>query len=160
WLDLRGDGTVVRSLGHCWSLSVEEQFYLVWPFIVRALSERGLVRLSVAVAIGSLALRIVLHVIGADPELSYALTPCRADALTLGALAAVVIRKKEWIDWLGPRLPRAILLSFGLLGLCGLAGGGFARINTVTQTAGYSALAITSALIILRATLEAAGTRG
>src|SRR5262249_1172087 len=151
WLTLRGQG--VRSLGHCWSLSVEEQFYLVWPFVVRLLAERGLIRLCVVVAVGSLIFRIAIRMTGADPDLAYELTPSRADALTLGALSAVVIRKKEWIDWLAPRLPRATLFTLGLLALIGLAGGGFARSNAVTQTAGYTMLAIASALVILRSTL-------
>ena len=99
-------GGEVDALGHCWSLSVEEQFYLLWPFAVRFLGERGLVRLCVGVAVASLLLRVGLRAAGANPELAYELTPARADALALGALAAIAARRSDWLTWLEPRLGR------------------------------------------------------
>jgi peptidoglycan/LPS O-acetylase OafA/YrhL len=153
-------GGGVDALGHCWSLSVEEQFYLLWPFAVRLLGERGLVRLCVGVAVAALLLRVGLRLAGADPELCYELTPARADALTLGALGAVAVRREAWVAWIAPRLGRATAVTAGLLVVVGLAGGGLARSNAVTQTAGYTVLAVASALVILQVTIETARGRG
>lgn len=157
-LSLIDDG--VRPLGHCWSLSVEEQFYLLWPLAVRFLRERALARLCIAVAVAALLLRTGLRLAGARVELCYELLPARADALALGALAAVVIRRDDFLTRIAPRLGRATVAALVLLGVVGLAGKGLARTNIVTQTAGYTAVAVASALIIVRATVETAQGQG
>jgi peptidoglycan/LPS O-acetylase OafA/YrhL len=152
--------SAVDSLGHCWSLSVEEQFYLLWPFAVRLLDDRGLVRLCAGIAVAALALRVGLRLAGESPELAYELTPARADALALGALGAVVIRRRAWVEWIAPRLGRATAAAWGILAVAALAGGFLARTGAVTETAGQTALAVVSALVILQATLQTAGGEG
>ena len=153
-------GGAVSSLGHCWSLSVEEQFYLLWPVAVRLLDERGLVRLCLGVAVAALALRVGLLLAGESPDLAYELTPSRADALALGALAALAVRRPAWTRWIAPRLGRATAAALGLVAVIAALGGFLARTNAVTQTAGYTALAVLSALVILQATLETARGEG
>jgi peptidoglycan/LPS O-acetylase OafA/YrhL len=78
-------------LAHFWSLAVEEQFYLVWPFAVFALERRKLISLTVACFIAALALRFVLpnwlHHLSV-----YTLMPARMDALAAGAFLALVAR--------------------------------------------------------------------
>ena len=73
-----------------WSLSVEEQFYLVWPLVVCRLSERGLVRLCVGIVAGALLLRLSLTAAGVDWSWLYFVTPARADSLAAGALLALL----------------------------------------------------------------------
>ena len=48
-------------LGHTWSLSLEEQFYLVWPLILGFLPKRSALRFSVAVIVVSPALRVAAY---------------------------------------------------------------------------------------------------
>jgi peptidoglycan/LPS O-acetylase OafA/YrhL len=146
----------ITTLGHCWSLSVEEQFYLLWPLAVRALADRGLARLCVGVAVASLLLRVGIRLGGANPELAYALTPSRADALTLGALAAIVVRHDDWRARITPHLGRLLAGSVALLVVTAALGGGLSRTNPITQTAGYTLLAVASALLILRVTIDTA----
>lgn len=43
-----------------WSLSVEEQFYLIWPLIIRRLSRRGFTILCIAIVLLTPALRFAL----------------------------------------------------------------------------------------------------
>jgi peptidoglycan/LPS O-acetylase OafA/YrhL len=76
-----------------WSLAVEEHFYLVWPFVVRALDERRLLLVCAAVAVGSFAVRCALVFGGAEPVAAYVLTPARLDTLATGAALAIAARR-------------------------------------------------------------------
>ncbi len=79
-----------EHLNHLWSLAIEEQFYLVWPWIVRALPPERLKRACVAIVIGAFSLR-VLSVCGSGWELGaiYLATPMRMDGLAIGSWIAV-----------------------------------------------------------------------
>jgi peptidoglycan/LPS O-acetylase OafA/YrhL len=87
----------VDGLGMTWSLAVEEQFYLTLPLYIRSIGERWLVR---ALAIGVLSapvLRNVLLQMRSDDWVGiYTMMLCRADALLLGVLAAVLLRNEKW----------------------------------------------------------------
>lgn len=78
------------GLGVTWSLAIEEQFYLVWPFLVLWLSRRWLLRLAFSTLVFSLLLRLSLLQSGAHWWSVYALTPCRVDALAVGAALALL----------------------------------------------------------------------
>jgi peptidoglycan/LPS O-acetylase OafA/YrhL len=78
------------ALAHTWSLSLEEQFYIVWPFVVA-----GLVRLGCARAVGLLlgcwavmtAVRGALFVAGLN-AIAYN-SPLHATGMLLGAALAL-----------------------------------------------------------------------
>jgi peptidoglycan/LPS O-acetylase OafA/YrhL len=72
------------SISHLWSLAVEEQFYLVWPFVVWWLPER---RLALAIAVMVLVAPISRMLIG-GPMNSVLPTSC-LDSLGAGALLAL-----------------------------------------------------------------------
>ncbi|MFT3767443.1 MAG: acyltransferase [Minicystis sp.] len=77
-----------------WSLAIEEQFYLVWPLVVLACSRRALVKVSAGAIGAALAIRMVMVlVLHRDPHETYVLTPCRMDALAVGALLAALARE-------------------------------------------------------------------
>src|SRR5579863_6290344 len=88
-------------LGHLWSLAVEEQFYLIWPWLLllllglRAASQhcRGrywLAAAALALAAASAAEMILLYHPGYDPTRVYDGTDTRAFALMIGAALAFV----------------------------------------------------------------------
>lgn len=71
---------------HLWSLAVEEQFYIVWAFVVSFVPLRYLKKViigSIIVAIGS---RMYLAFFSQSWMGILTLTPCKMDSLGLGAL--------------------------------------------------------------------------
>ncbi len=79
------------AIDQFWSLAIEEQFYLVWPVIVLGRSRATVVRFCLAIFGIALLTRIGFGFAG-NYDAIYVLTPCRADALAAGAMAAVAVR--------------------------------------------------------------------
>ncbi|MFZ0300350.1 MAG: acyltransferase [Candidatus Sulfotelmatobacter sp.] len=91
---LRNPSGATGPLGVAWSLAVEEQFYLVWPLVVRFCSEAQLRKIAIAVICISPALRFYLSLHQVD---LYSNTFCRLDGLMAGALLAVLIRSDSFL---------------------------------------------------------------
>jgi peptidoglycan/LPS O-acetylase OafA/YrhL len=144
----------VGLLGHTWSLAVEEQYYLVWPLAVWALTQRGLVRLSLAIVAGAFLLRVVLRATGVAPELIYSSTVTRADALAMGGLVAIAARRADGAAWLRRHLDRWTVLLIAALAVVTVASHALSRKQIITQTFGYSILALAFAVLIAWAVLQ------
>jgi peptidoglycan/LPS O-acetylase OafA/YrhL len=145
-------------LGHFWSLAVEEQFYLVWPFVVLAFGRRALVRLCAAVMLGSLLLRVLLHA-GDLATAAYVLTPARMDALAAGALVALIARGPGGLAAVAPA-SRIVgwACAAGVLGLVAFLGGLPAE-HLVVGTVGYSLLALLAGALLVSVVRAPAGSR-
>ncbi|MGH9091473.1 MAG: acyltransferase family protein [Acidimicrobiales bacterium] len=83
-------------LGHLWSLAIEEQFYLVWPFLVLAGltwvgNRRALIAITLVMAAGSAVAMAALYGPGTDPTRVYDGTDTRAFALLIGAALALAL---------------------------------------------------------------------
>lgn len=101
-------------IGHCWSLCVEEQFYLIWPFIVYQVRKRkSLVKICLAVIVLSPIARAVLSMTVSPQllrmELFYRSLPTRLDSLLVGGLVALMLRGPE--EGIVRRLRRPVLFS-------------------------------------------------
>jgi peptidoglycan/LPS O-acetylase OafA/YrhL len=98
-------------VSHFWSLAVEEHFYLVWPCIVLVSSRATLLRVCVFAVVLALALRLFMAQLGAGEVALLTVTPCRLDALCIGAFIAVAARP-DGID----RLARIAKPALGVTG--------------------------------------------
>lgn len=99
WMALHG--TFGYLLSPTWSLAVEEQFYLTLPGIVRYINRGYLAYVFGAGILLAPVLRMLCYHLWPHNTIAYyVLMPCRADALLLGALAAVAMRDARASLWL------------------------------------------------------------
>ncbi len=82
-------------LGVTWSLAVEEQFYLAWPWVIRYCSYSQVRRIAIAIICVSPGLRLYLALHHVN---IYSNPFCRLDALMAGALLAVVVRSEKFLS--------------------------------------------------------------
>jgi len=101
-----------------WTVAVEFQFYLVFPFLLR-FAERDGPRALLACVVVAIALRFLALGLGAGPrDLSYAHIAGRIDQFLLGMMAAIVLLRGA----LARRVLRALLLPAAALAFAMLAG--------------------------------------
>lgn len=110
-----GPGSSDLVLEVTWSLSVEEQFYLVWPLLVKVLPRRGLAVVLIAiVAIGPLT-----RIAWAHDAQTLCYTACRMDGIAYGCLAALAWQRQapprpKLPGWIAGSLWIGILLAIWL----------------------------------------------
>ncbi|MGG3043137.1 acyltransferase family protein [Bacillus anthracis] len=85
----------LSPLNHFWSLAVEEQFYVVWPFIISLglyyiKKQSRMILLICLGAVASAVAMAILYEPGADPSRIYYGTDTRAFSLLIGAVLALV----------------------------------------------------------------------
>ena len=122
-------------LQHTWSLAIEEQFYLLWPFVTLGLLAKGLAErrrlglvVSVAIAVASTALMAVLAFHEKDPSRAYYGTDTRIADLAVGTvLAWLTARRPETPPriavWLRVAAPLALAGLLALMVTAGTSGG-------------------------------------
>ncbi|MEM9543718.1 MAG: acyltransferase [Cyanobacteria bacterium P01_E01_bin.42] len=136
---------VLHFLSHFWSLAVEEQFYLFWPFIVYFIPRRflgGTIALLIGFSILIRNLLLLLHLPNQSLIILYSNTLCRMDSLAVGAAISFLVRSPYWLPLL-IRYSRLI----SILSSCGLTAifvirGEFDLLDPLVQSFGYSLLAI------------------
>jgi len=108
-------GWLPMSTGHLWSLSIEEQFYILWPLVVFVLRRHTLAS-TCAIMIGVIAVtRAVLIQLGFSVLQVYLLTPTHLDPLLAGAFVALVARSAGGIQSMVPFARRAFVAAGILL---------------------------------------------
>jgi peptidoglycan/LPS O-acetylase OafA/YrhL len=80
------------ALGITWSLAVEEQFYTLWPLIVRTLSNVALKRVLVVFIVIAPIARFICPQFGFDPYIN---PLCRFDAMAMGGLVAIWMSERH-----------------------------------------------------------------
>lgn len=97
----------VPSIGPFWSLAIEEQFYVLWPTVVRRRSIATLRHWAFAIVCAVIVLRFVFAFSGHH---NYWHTYLRCDGLALGALLACMLERAQSIGQ-GLASKRGVLLA-------------------------------------------------
>jgi len=123
WRDQFNAGTHI-FLCVCWSLSIEEQYYLVWPLIAWCTSSRSLAGISLGLFASSALLRSVLFFIAGYPaDMVFRMTFTHLEGIALGSALAVAWQDRERYRLVLLRLARlALPLGSALLALVVYAG--------------------------------------
>lgn len=151
YVALRGWAAVAQGTTHLWSLSVEEQFYLVWPFAVFLLPRRYLPRLAIACVVLAEACRVAFAVAGARGEIVYVLLPTRMDTLAIGGLLACAVRDAKLMAIVARWRRPLTLASFLALLPPLIAEHRLDFHRPLTQLFAYPAIAILSGALVLTA---------
>lgn len=137
-----------------WTISVEEQFYLFWPLVVRRLKVEKLSRVAFGMIVFSFILRAILFTLHRPYESVWCNTFARLDPIAMGILLAV---KGDSIKF---RLPRwSIWVSLGSMLLIQGYIPADQNKSLVAATFGYFLPALCCA-IILRACIDGGERRG
>jgi peptidoglycan/LPS O-acetylase OafA/YrhL len=150
-------GGTVNGFSHFWSLAVEEQFYLLWPFVVARCRPVALLWVCAVTVLAALLTRYALLAVHSPDDALYMFTPCRMDALALGAAAAALVRIPAARTRLAQMTPWIACAAVVVLLAETAYTRGFEMYGWRSQGAGYTLLSLGFALIMLLVALPTTG---
>ena len=128
---------------------MEEQFYLVWPFVVLLAAGSRLVFICAALVLVALLSRAYMLISGAKPEMLYMFTFCRMDALAIGAAMAVVSLSAPGMQWIATHSRALLAAAFGVLLVVALYSHSYSVFDPHTLVLGQTLLAAAFALLVV-----------
>lgn len=98
------------DVGHCWSLSIEEHFYLIWPVMFAAVAPRWRAQCAIGgIVLGPGSRLILLLTSQKLANMADNWTFCRTDGIATGCLLAIwawegrpVLRRLASLKWTAP----------------------------------------------------------
>ena len=95
-----------------WTVSIEEQFYLIWPLLMKMLGRRGMIVAGIVTFLLASVSRIGFMLAGSSGGFIYYGSISRCDSLALGILLALFADRMPRLT----RGARVLLLATGLMG--------------------------------------------
>jgi peptidoglycan/LPS O-acetylase OafA/YrhL len=138
------NGLPVSVASPLWSVSVEEQFYLAWPPLLRLIGIARIKHLAIAMLLVAISTRVVLAATDVTHPAVWCNTIARLDSIALGAILAVA---------LGGRAPQLKIAT--RLVLAGAAVATLLLVATYLRQAGpssvitYTATALAGVMLLL-----------
>ena len=132
-----------------WSVSIEEQFYITWPAVVRRITETGMLICAAALLTVATAARIYLGVNHTWESRVWCNTFVQLDPIAIGIIMAVLLKGEI------PRFSRLARGALLVAGITGLALGALFfgiksdPLTTARIVFGYPSVAIGGALLLL-----------
>lgn len=135
--------------GYMWSLAVEEQFYMLWPFVIFYLKDK-VVPFCLTLIVSLAALRVIMLQWGWNATSLYVMTITHLDGLLIGSALAVAIRhsgtKEKATRLLSYSAPLAIAAVIGIMVIVGR----FSFSGSEVAAIGLLAIAILSGYLVVR----------
>jgi peptidoglycan/LPS O-acetylase OafA/YrhL len=100
-------------VSHFWSLAVEEQFYLVWPWAMLFLPKRALIPFTALVVLAGVGFRLAATMAGLNEIACSSLTFAQFDSLGTGALLAMCMND----DYVRPERRRGFAPGLIVIGV-------------------------------------------
>ena len=132
-----------------WSVSIEEQFYITWPAVVRKVSETGMLIFAGLLLVAATSARIYLGMHHTPESDVWCNTFVQLDPIAAGILIALLLKGEI------PRLSRLARAAMMLAGITGLALGSMYfgikndPLTTMRIVLGYPSVAIGGSLLLL-----------
>jgi peptidoglycan/LPS O-acetylase OafA/YrhL len=137
-------------IGPLWTVSIEEQFYLAWPPIVRRISRQGLPWAAVGMLAISNITRLIMVAAHGDQNSVWCNTLARLDPIAAGILVAAALRGR--LPTFG-RPARLIMLVAGVVPLALVANfwkiQGPQSLEWIPTLVGFPVVAVSCTLILL-----------
>ena len=105
------NGIPFSVAGPLWSISIEEQFYVGWPLLLRFFGIRRIKQLAVAMLVVAVVTRIVLAIVGVKHPGVWCNTLARLDPIALGAILAF------WLNGRAPQIGNGLRVVMAVVAL-------------------------------------------
>lgn len=103
-------------VGHIWSLSVEEQFYLIWPALFVICSRKRLVKVAICIIAAEPIIRVATWLLFRQQhgQIRY-MGHTRADMLMFGCITALLFSSYQFQEFIGRILARKAVVYVSVL---------------------------------------------
>jgi peptidoglycan/LPS O-acetylase OafA/YrhL len=148
-------GSDRKPLLHLWSLGIEEQFYLVWPFVLVAIWKRQSIRIPALIVIALASFVVNISLVGSSQPSSFFLPVTRFWELALGSILAVIAADGESRNSLPPPVLAVIQKVGPILGLASILAASMLLSRDSVFPGWLALIPVFAALMILSGTSNA-----